>query len=153
MMRRVLFGLFTYAEFILLLALFLPVFVVVRIAYRRDLSRRIPGRLMRRFGRLSSSLSPFWHFSVDGAVPEDIKKSAYVIVSNHESTADPFLLSFLRLSANSSTHPAIIIEVPDASGTGFPGGGTVVQKVAGDFGKTGQRTRRGFNLSPAREKC
>jgi 1-acyl-sn-glycerol-3-phosphate acyltransferase len=50
---------------------------------------------MRRFGRTTSSLSPVWSFSVDGEAPRDVLSRGYVVVANHESTADPFLLSFL----------------------------------------------------------
>lgn len=57
--------------------------------------RRIRGRWMRRFGRFTSRLTPLWRFSVQGTPPADILKRGYVVVSNHESTSDPFLLSFL----------------------------------------------------------
>ncbi len=50
---------------------------------------------MRRFGRTTTRLSPLWDFSVSGNAPADIDRRGYVVVSNHESTADPFLLSFL----------------------------------------------------------
>jgi 1-acyl-sn-glycerol-3-phosphate acyltransferase len=40
-------------------------------------------------------LTPLWSFSVEGDAPPDIASKAYVVVSNHESTADPFLLSWL----------------------------------------------------------
>jgi 1-acyl-sn-glycerol-3-phosphate acyltransferase len=50
---------------------------------------------MRRFGRTASKLSPIWRFSVEGEAPKDIATKAYVVVANHESTADPFLLTYL----------------------------------------------------------
>lgn len=50
---------------------------------------------MRRFGRTTSALTPVWRFSVDGQPPADILERGYVVVANHESTADPFLLSWL----------------------------------------------------------
>jgi 1-acyl-sn-glycerol-3-phosphate acyltransferase len=50
---------------------------------------------MRRFGRVATRLSGLWRFSVEGEVPADIDSHSYVVVANHMSTADPFLLSFL----------------------------------------------------------
>jgi 1-acyl-sn-glycerol-3-phosphate acyltransferase len=50
---------------------------------------------MRRFGRLTGALTPLWRFSVDGEGPADIRTRGYVVVSNHESTADPFLITWL----------------------------------------------------------
>jgi 1-acyl-sn-glycerol-3-phosphate acyltransferase len=93
--RRALLGLYTYAEFFLLAFLFTPLLVLVAIVHRRDPVRRVRGRWMRRFGRTASRLTPIWRFSVEGPAPADIASRAYVVVSNHESTADPFLLSFV----------------------------------------------------------
>lgn len=50
---------------------------------------------MRRFGRTCVRLSPMWRFSIEGEAPADIDERAYVVVANHLSDADPFLLSFL----------------------------------------------------------
>jgi 1-acyl-sn-glycerol-3-phosphate acyltransferase len=40
-------------------------------------------------------LTPLWTFSIEGEKPTDIDRRAYVVVANHASTADPFLLSWL----------------------------------------------------------
>ncbi len=88
-------GLYTYAEFFSCAIGFLPCMAVSHLRHRGDPTRRIQGRWMRRFGRTSSRLTPVWRFSTDGVPPPDILKRGYVVISNHESTADPFLLSFL----------------------------------------------------------
>ena len=88
-------GLYTYAEFGLVLATFIPVMAVSSVIHRGDPTQRIPGRWMRRLGRTASRLTPLWKFEVEGERPADIDHRAYVVVANHESQADPFLLSFL----------------------------------------------------------
>ncbi|MCL2779208.1 MAG: 1-acyl-sn-glycerol-3-phosphate acyltransferase [Polyangiaceae bacterium] len=94
-MNTILPGIYTYAEFVLTLTAYLPVMAVSSVRHRNDPTQRMPGRWMRRFGRTSSWLTPLWHFHVEGSPPADIGHCAYVVVSNHESTADPFLLSWL----------------------------------------------------------
>ncbi len=95
-MRRALYGLYTYLEFFLLAVLLLPVFAIVALVKRNtDPTNRARGRLMRFFGRLTSSITPNWRFRVEGTPPSDIAGRAYVVVCNHESNADPFLLSHL----------------------------------------------------------
>lgn len=94
-MRRVLLTTYSYAEFVGLALAFLPIMGVSAVRHRADLTRRRQGRWMRRFGKLSSQLTPLWRFEVEGEAPPDIRTRAYVVVSNHESNADPFLLSHL----------------------------------------------------------
>jgi 1-acyl-sn-glycerol-3-phosphate acyltransferase len=94
-MRSAVLGLYTYLEFGVCVAGFLPVMGLVHRRHRDDPTQRIPGRWMRRFGRTTSRLTPLWKFSVEGAPPSDIHSRPYVVVSNHESTADPFLLAHL----------------------------------------------------------
>jgi len=93
-MRRAVLGVFTYVGFATLLVLWLPVLGLVTLLDRSDVRRR--GRWMRRFGRVSARVAPQWRFRVEGAPPADIDRRAYVVVANHQSTADPWLLSFLR---------------------------------------------------------
>lgn len=88
-------GACTYAEFFGCAVAFLPIMAGARLLHAQDRTRRVPGRWMRRFGRTTSALTPLWKFSVEGPVPADIDRRGYVVVSNHESTADPFLLSWL----------------------------------------------------------
>ena len=93
-MRRAVLGVFTYVGFATLLVLWLPVLGLVTLLDRSDVRRR--GRWMRRFGRVSARVAPQWRFRVEGAPPADIDRRAYVVVANHQSTADPWLLSSLR---------------------------------------------------------
>jgi 1-acyl-sn-glycerol-3-phosphate acyltransferase len=93
-MRRAVLGLYTYLEFGACLAVWTPILGFVRLAYPDDLRRR--GRWMRRFGRATAGLTPLWHFSTEGEPPADINARTYVVVANHESFADPFLLCSLR---------------------------------------------------------
>jgi 1-acyl-sn-glycerol-3-phosphate acyltransferase len=88
-------GLCAYVTFFLSALVFLPVLGLVTLVTLRDPTRRIRGRWMRRFGKTTSSLTPLWRFRIEGPRPPDIDHRAYVVVSNHESTADPFLLSWL----------------------------------------------------------
>jgi 1-acyl-sn-glycerol-3-phosphate acyltransferase len=92
-MRKTLLGLYTYLEFSACLLGFLPVLGAVRALEPDNL--RVRGRWMRRFGRLTARLNPLWRFSVEGTPPADVGHAAYVVVANHESSADPFLLSGL----------------------------------------------------------
>jgi 1-acyl-sn-glycerol-3-phosphate acyltransferase len=94
-MRRTLLGVYTYAEFFLFTVLFLPMMGGVTLFHSEDPGRRVRGRWMRRFGRVTSSLTPLWRFSVEGKPPPDVGERPYMVVSNHESTSDPFLLSWL----------------------------------------------------------
>lgn len=88
-------GVYSFFEFGLCTAAFLPIMALSHRRHRDDPTQRIPGRWMRRFGRTTTHLSPVWRFRVEGEGPTDIGHRAYVVVANHESTADPFLLSHL----------------------------------------------------------
>ncbi len=94
-MRRAMLGAYTYAEFFGHVPFFLAAMGISSLRHKGDPTQRLPGRWMRRFGRWTSNATPLWKFSVEGEGPKDIKERAYVVVANHESTADPFLLSFL----------------------------------------------------------
>ena len=88
-------GLYTYDEFGACLVAFLPVMALSSYRHRGDPTQRAPGRWMRRLGRTTSRLTPLWKFEIEGERPADIDHAPYVVVANHESQADPFLLSFL----------------------------------------------------------
>ncbi len=94
-MRGVLLGLYTYAEFGACVAAFLPAMGAASVLHRDDPTQRVPGQWMRRFGRTCVNLSPIWKFRVEGTPPPDANRRAFVVVANHASDADPFLLSFL----------------------------------------------------------
>lgn len=93
-MRRAVLGVFTYVGFAILLLAWLPILGVVTLLDRRNIRRR--GQWMRRFGRVSARVAPQWRFRVEGRPPADVDRRAYVVVANHQSTADPWLLSSLR---------------------------------------------------------
>ena len=59
-----------------------------------DRRRAIVGRSFRLNGVVSSWLNPFWNFRVEGPLPSPLPRRT-VLVCNHESTADPFLISRL----------------------------------------------------------
>ncbi len=59
-----------------------------------DPGRYAAGRTFRWFGALGARLNPWWHFRTGGALIRDPRRP-YVAVSNHESYADIFLLSYL----------------------------------------------------------
>jgi 1-acyl-sn-glycerol-3-phosphate acyltransferase len=88
-------GLYSYAEFVVCVTAFLPVMAFASHRHKEDPTQRIPGRWMRRLGRTAGRLSPLWKFTIEGDKPPDIDHSPYVVVANHESQADPFLLSWL----------------------------------------------------------
>ncbi|HEY2517110.1 MAG TPA: lysophospholipid acyltransferase family protein [Polyangiaceae bacterium] len=100
-MRRQFENAFTYAEFTTFLLTFMPIMASSRVLHAHDPVPRATGRWFRRFGRVTSALTPLWDFRVDGLPPEDIRECAgeparaYVVVSNHLSNADAFLLSWL----------------------------------------------------------
>jgi 1-acyl-sn-glycerol-3-phosphate acyltransferase len=58
-----------------------------------DRRRAVAGRAFRLVGVMAARLNPFWRFGVVGPVPAPPRRT--VVVSNHESNADPFLVSFL----------------------------------------------------------
>ncbi len=59
-----------------------------------DRGRLVAGRTFRLVGVVAARLNPFWRFGVLGPRPSrPVRKT--VVVSNHESNADPFLVSFL----------------------------------------------------------
>jgi 1-acyl-sn-glycerol-3-phosphate acyltransferase len=89
--------LLTYAEFGLITSGWLPVMAAHRILGRRDPTHRAAGRSLRRMGRLIVAATPLWSFRVEGDLPADAPSRAYVVVANHLSLADPFLLSHLPL--------------------------------------------------------
>jgi 1-acyl-sn-glycerol-3-phosphate acyltransferase len=59
-----------------------------------DRKKWVTGRAFRRIGITAAQLTPFWHFRTHGEVPRRIAPRT-VVVSNHESNADPFIISLL----------------------------------------------------------
>lgn len=58
-----------------------------------DKRKVVTGRAFRLIGVTAARLNPFWKFGVHGTPVRPSGRT--VVVSNHESNADPFLISFL----------------------------------------------------------
>jgi 1-acyl-sn-glycerol-3-phosphate acyltransferase len=59
-----------------------------------DRRKYVTGRAFRLIGVTAAKLTPFWHFRMHGEIPKSIPGRT-VVVSNHESNADPFIISLL----------------------------------------------------------
>ncbi len=92
-MKQTALTIYIFAVAFLLGALFIPPMVLLRAVTWRDPAHRLPGRLMRFYGRLLFRLMPGWHCVIEGCVPEDIGSQGYVVIANHQTTGDVFLLS------------------------------------------------------------
>ena len=94
-MGQVLLSFWTWFEIgLCAIAGFLMQLVLWLITLPFDRRRLITGRFFRLMGVAAARLTPFWRFGVYGDVPRRIEGRT-VFVSNHESQADPFLISFL----------------------------------------------------------
>lgn len=78
--------------YVLALVLLIPM-AVLRVLNRGDPTCRKTGRLMRRFGQTVFSLMPIWKYRLEGQIPDDIGDKGYVVVANHRTTGDVFLLA------------------------------------------------------------
>jgi 1-acyl-sn-glycerol-3-phosphate acyltransferase len=58
-----------------------------------DRRKVVTGRLFRLIGVTAARLNPYWKFGVHGTPVRPSGRT--VVVSNHESNADPFLISYL----------------------------------------------------------
>ena len=92
-MKNFVLTVYIYSMAFLLGALLIPPMAVLALATRGDPGRRTTGRLMRRYGRLIFRLMPIWNHKIEGTPPGDIGKNGYVVVANHQSTGDIFLLT------------------------------------------------------------
>ncbi len=94
-MRRALLSLWTWFEIALcaVVAFFAQLALLV-VTLPFDRRRLISGRFLRLMAVAASRLTPFWSFSIYGDVPRRFEGPT-VFVSNHESQADPFLISLL----------------------------------------------------------
>lgn len=93
-MRR-LISVWVWAATSALALLWLPWMALVYVATApRDPGRYAVGRWFRRLAVVSTALNPLWTFRTSGVRIRDPRRP-YVVVSNHESIADIFLLSHL----------------------------------------------------------
>jgi 1-acyl-sn-glycerol-3-phosphate acyltransferase len=68
--------------------------VLALLALPFDRRAVVRGRCFRLIGVTAARLNPFWHFGIHGEAPRSIPGRT-IVVSNHESNADPFLISML----------------------------------------------------------
>ncbi len=94
-MHRAFHGSYAYLAFAACMCAWLPIEALVHAVHRRDEVPRIEGRWLRRLARVVTRASRLWRFSVEGQPPPDIGTRGYVVVANHQSNADAFLLSYL----------------------------------------------------------
>lgn len=88
-------ALFSYLVFGVVTLIWLPVMALLRLASAPfDRDRRLVGRLFRLSAVVISKACPLWRMRIEGALP-DLSGRAHVVVSNHESIVDIFLLSHL----------------------------------------------------------
>ena len=77
-----------------LLVNFCAVVLVGAVTIPFDRGRYAVGRVARFIGSCAARGNPLWRFGWSGPRPANPRKP-YVVVSNHESNFDPFLLSYL----------------------------------------------------------
>ncbi len=82
-----------WLETVLVVIVLFPVWALVFVATAPfDRGRYAAGRAFRLIAVTAIRLNPLWRFSVEGQGPTDPRRP-YVVVSNHESYADVFLIS------------------------------------------------------------
>jgi 1-acyl-sn-glycerol-3-phosphate acyltransferase len=86
-----------YAAFGLMSTGALPVTAALRGLDPGDTTHRLAGRSLRTLGRMIVRATHAWDFGVEGMPPADLERRPCVVVANHASLADPFLLSHLPL--------------------------------------------------------
>ncbi len=90
-MRSVLVSLWVWFAIGLLLVLWVPVMLVMRLV-DRDPAHYNAGYALRIMGRLFTYVNPFWRIDLQGPFPDN-PRHPYVVVSNHFSQADPPIVS------------------------------------------------------------
>ena len=82
----------SYAVSLVAIAIWPPaVALVLLVTWPFDRNRAVAGRLLRMCGAFISRSFPFWRIRIDGRWPPG--RGAYVVVANHQSFLDIFLLS------------------------------------------------------------
>jgi 1-acyl-sn-glycerol-3-phosphate acyltransferase len=88
-------SIWTWTMLALLFLAALPLMALARLLLSPfDRGHYVAGRMFRIAGATSARINPLWHFSWSGPVPENPRRP-YIVVSNHESTADIMLISHL----------------------------------------------------------
>jgi 1-acyl-sn-glycerol-3-phosphate acyltransferase len=128
---------------LLLVVVWLPVLAVVYLlTARRDPGRYTVGVWFRRASRIAVAMNPLWRFRTSGVHIDDPRRP-YVVVSNHESYADIFLLSHLPWEMKWLSKEEVF-RIP------FMGW---MMRMAGDIGvRRGQATSRAQALEQIRDR-
>lgn len=89
-MKAVIRSSWTWTITLLLIVLWFPLLLVVRL-FDRDPTRYRTGRWFRRLGVMITKITPSWQLEITGDMIDDPRRP-YVVVSNHQSFADiPFI--------------------------------------------------------------
>ena len=91
-MRIALQSIVTWIAILMLMALWLPLLALLRL-FDRDPARYRTGRWFRRLGKIMTRLNP-WKIEISGATIDD-PRHPYIVVSNHQSSADIPIISCL----------------------------------------------------------
>lgn len=91
---RTLWSVWAWGEMLTLGALGVLPAMAISLIDRDDATRRRTGRWFRDIGVACTRLCPLWDLGVYGELPADPPKRT-VVVCNHCSQADPFLISYL----------------------------------------------------------
>lgn len=92
---RALGSLWSWAAIVLVILVGFAIQAVLALAAAPfDRRRIVAGRFFRLMGVAAAWLIPSWSFGVHGAAPRRVGRKT-VVVSNHASNADPFLISHL----------------------------------------------------------
>lgn len=83
----------TWTAIVLLIVLWLPLMSIVWL-FDRDPMKHTTGRMLRRLGGLITKANPAWRIVRTGELPADMRHP-YVVVCNHQSNADPPVVSTL----------------------------------------------------------
>ncbi|NNF58230.1 MAG: 1-acyl-sn-glycerol-3-phosphate acyltransferase [Rhodothermaceae bacterium] len=83
----------TWAALVLLIILWLPLLGVIRLFDWRA-PHRATGRTFRYLGNLMTKVNPAWRITRTGTLPAN-RRGPYVVVSNHQSSADIPVISRL----------------------------------------------------------
>lgn len=88
-----LLSLWTWLVIGILVLAWLPWLIIVR-AFDRDPARYNTGRWFRRLGAMMTRANPFWSIHIEGITIDDPRRP-YVVVCNHQSSADIPIISRL----------------------------------------------------------
>ena len=92
-MRVALQSIWTWGAILVLMALWVPLLALMRV-FDRDPAYYRTIRWRRRLGMAMSKVNPFWHIEISGETIEN-PRYPYVVVSNHQSSADIPIISCL----------------------------------------------------------